>query len=96
MKKLAKVFLTVSVAAFAISLTGPGSELLWGFLKPLGAVLFVAFFITNLLAKEYALFDEEQEMRWAEARRNSCVPQSANHASPESVKTPVLTAAFAR
>jgi hypothetical protein len=63
MKTLAKVFITVSVISFATALTGPGSEFLWGLLKPLSALLFVAFFITNLLADEYAQYDEERQLR---------------------------------
>ena len=63
MKTLAKFFIAASVVSFAISLTGPGSEFLWGFLKPLSALLFVAFFITNLLAKENAQYDAEHEHR---------------------------------
>ncbi|HMJ65915.1 MAG TPA: hypothetical protein VK615_11245 [Candidatus Binatia bacterium] len=59
MKTLAKTSLVTSVVVFAVSLTGPGSEFLWGFLKPFGALLFVNFFIMNLLANEYALLDEE-------------------------------------
>jgi hypothetical protein len=63
LKTLAKIFLIASPALFALSLTGPGSEFLWGFLKPLSALLFVNFFIMNLLAKEYANFDEEHDLR---------------------------------
>ena len=96
MKKLAKIFLTVSVATFAISLTGPGSELLWGLLKSLGAVCFIGFFITQLLAKESARFDEEEASRLAEARRNSSTPQPSNRASRDSGKNAGLTAASAR
>ena len=63
MKTLAKTFLISSVVLFAVSLTGPGSEFLWGFLKPLSALLFVNFFIMNLLAKEYSKYDEEYDLR---------------------------------
>ena len=63
MKTLAKTLLISSVVLFAVSLTGPGSEFLWGFLKPLSALLFVNFFIMNLLAKEYSKYDEEYELR---------------------------------
>jgi hypothetical protein len=69
MKTLAKISLTASVILFAVSLTGPGSEFLWGFLKPLSALLFVNFFIMNLLAKEYAKYDEEHEFRLALAKQ---------------------------
>jgi hypothetical protein len=63
MKTLAKALLISSLVLFAVSLTGPGSDFLWGFLKPLAALLFVNFYIMNLLAKEYAKYDEESELR---------------------------------
>lgn len=63
LKTLAKVLLIASPICFAVSLTGPGSEFLWGFLKPLSALLFVNFFIMNLLAREYAVYDEEHQYR---------------------------------
>lgn len=58
MKRLATIFLTVSVIAFALSLTAPGSKLAWGVLTPLSAILIIAFFITNILANEYAMRNE--------------------------------------
>ena len=63
MKTLAKTLLIGSVVLFALSLTGPGSDFLWGFLKPLSALMFVNYFIMNLLAKEYSKYDEEYELR---------------------------------
>ena len=63
MKTLAKTLLIGSIVLFALSLTGPGSEFLWGFLKPLSALMFVNFFIMNLLAKEYSNYDEEHDLR---------------------------------
>jgi hypothetical protein len=74
MKTVAKGFITASVILFGISLTGPGSEFLWGFLKPLSALLFVAFFITNLLALEYAEYDQEYSYRMALAKENRFRP----------------------
>jgi len=69
MKILARFLIGASVISLAASLTDPGSEFLWGFLKPLSALLFGAFFITNLLAKEYAQYDEEHEYRMELARK---------------------------
>jgi hypothetical protein len=69
MKMIARFFIAASVISLAVSLTGPGSDFLWGFLKPLSALLFGAFFITNLLAKEYAQYDEEHERRMELARK---------------------------
>ena len=71
MKTLAKTLLISSGVLFAVSLTGPGSEFLWGFLKPLSALLFVNFFIMNLLAKEYSKYDEEYEFRMQSAGAKS-------------------------
>ncbi|HUR46223.1 MAG TPA: hypothetical protein VMZ27_10140 [Candidatus Saccharimonadales bacterium] len=60
MTKTTKILLTVSILSLAVGFTGPGSEILQGGLKPLGAVAFILFFISNLLAKEMARFDQEQ------------------------------------
>jgi len=69
MKTIARFFLAASVISLTVSLTGPGSDFLWGFLKPMSALLFGAFFITNLLAKEYAQYDEEHQRRMELARK---------------------------
>jgi len=74
MKTLARFFIVASVISFAVSLTGPGSEFLWGFLKPLSALLFGAFFISNLLAKEYDQYDDEHEYRMELARKQKGEP----------------------
>jgi hypothetical protein len=71
LKALGRICLAASIVLLAVSLTGPGGEFLWGFLKPLSALLFVNFFIMNLLAKEYATYDEEQELRLALAKENT-------------------------
>jgi hypothetical protein len=59
MTRQTKIILTVSVAAFLISLTG----VLWGFFLPVGAITFGLFLISNLLGREMALYDEEQRLR---------------------------------
>jgi len=59
MTTLPKTFLTASIVSFVIGLTGPGGDLAWGLLRPMSAVLFILFLVTNLLAKEVAKFDEE-------------------------------------
>ena len=69
MKTMARFFLAASVVSLALSFTGPGGEFLWGFLKPMSALLFGAFFITNLLANEYAQYDEEHQRRMELARK---------------------------
>jgi hypothetical protein len=50
-----------SAILLAVSLTSPGSEFMWGALKPLSATLFGAAFISYLLANEYAKYDEEHK-----------------------------------
>jgi hypothetical protein len=83
MKTLAKVFLAASVISLAASLTGPGGEFLWGFLKPLSALLFGAFFITHLLADEYARYDEEQELRRELAQKKERARTPNDEKEPE-------------
>ena len=58
-----KILLTASVALFLASLTETGSGLAWGFLKPLSAILFIVFFIGQLLHKEVVKYDEECRSR---------------------------------
>ena len=62
MKTLPKAFLIASIACFVLGLTGPGGDLVWGLLYPITAVLFILFFVTNLLAKEMAKLDEETNL----------------------------------
>jgi hypothetical protein len=59
MMTLPKTLLTASIVSFVIGLTGPGGDLAWGLLRPMSAVLFILFLVTNFLAKEAAKFDEE-------------------------------------
>jgi len=63
MTKTSKIFLTISIIAFALSFTDAGSNIGWGILRPLSAAAFIVFFITNLLAKEVALYDEEERAK---------------------------------
>lgn len=64
MKKLPKILLITSVLSFAAGLTGPGSEVWIGILKPLGALMFVAAFIVYVVSsldpEQYAA---DQELR---------------------------------
>jgi hypothetical protein len=59
MTTLSKAFLIASIASFVLGLTGPGGDIAWGLLYPMTAVLFILFFVTNLLATEVAKFNEE-------------------------------------
>ena len=58
-----KIILAVSVALFLASLTDTGSAIAWGFLKPLSAILFIVFFIGQLLHKEVVEYEEECRTR---------------------------------
>jgi hypothetical protein len=59
MTKQTKIILIASLIAFVISATGAA----WGLFLPLGAILFGLFLISNALAKEIALYDQEQRSR---------------------------------
>jgi hypothetical protein len=59
MTKLTKILLALSLISFAVSFTG----ILWGLFLPAGAIAFGLFMISHVLAKEAALFDEEQRLR---------------------------------
>lgn len=64
MKTLPKILLIASVLSFAASLTGPGSEVWFGILKPVGILLFVVSFIVHVVSsldpEQYAA---DQELR---------------------------------
>jgi hypothetical protein len=88
MKTLAKILIVSSVICFVVSLTGPGSEFLWGFLKPLSALLFVNFFIMNLLAREYSKYDQEYDLRMKLACAKSAAPPQASSTTETMVRRP--------
>ena len=70
MTKITKIFLTITIVCFGVSLTEAGSEILHGGLKPIAAVAFIAFFISNLLAKEMALYDQESSKPFEPAKQS--------------------------
>ena len=51
MKTLPKILLTLSALSFVASLTGPGSEVWFGVLKPIGALSFVVAFIVHVVSR---------------------------------------------
>jgi len=57
--KTPKIFFALAIACFAVALTDDGGAIYYGILRPLTAVLFALALITTFLAKEAALFDEE-------------------------------------
>lgn len=77
MTKTSKISLALCILALALSFTEAGGNLGWGILRPLGVAAFGVFFITNLLAKEVALYDEEEHAKLTrEPRRESTSRQS--------------------
>ena len=77
MTKITKIFLTITIVCFGVSLTEAGSEILHGGLKPIAAVAFIAFFISNLLAKEMALYDQESSKPLESAKQSRGREQTA-------------------
>lgn len=58
--KLPKIYLTVCIALFLVSLTSFGGSIGYGLLRPLAFVSFILFFLFQILGKESAKFDEDQ------------------------------------
>jgi len=81
MTKATKILLTISLVSLAVGFTGPGSEILQGGLKPIGAIAFILFFISNLLAKEMALFDQEKAGA-------SPIKKAEKESGPQQLKVP--------
>jgi len=63
-----KILLVAAAGLFLASLTDAGSAIAWGFLKPLSAILFIVFFIGQLLHKEVVKYDEECRSRMMSAK----------------------------
>lgn len=88
MTNTSKIFLAFSTTALAVSLTDAGSNFGWGILRPFSAVSFIMFFITNLIAREVALYDAEESAKRkpAESQPNPAHPNprpsSASRLSP--------------
>lgn len=71
MNRMPKILLALSVVTFLVALTDLGISIGYGLLKPMSVIFFMLFFIMNLLAKEMALYDEEQRRRLELARSQS-------------------------
>lgn len=84
-----KILLAVSAALFLVSLTDAGSAIAWGGLKPISFILFIVFFIGQLLHKEVVKYDEECRLN-AKAPA-PCAPESnrAVRADPRQ-RTPAM------
>ncbi len=88
-----KILLAVSAALFLASLTEAGSAILWGFLKPLSAILFIVFFIGQLLHKEVVKYDEECRVRLADLNApESRVPQRSTTSRPDQQQIQAISA----
>ena len=61
MSRTAKFLLALSLMLLVASFTKPGSDFAWGCLKPMGAIVFIAFYLVQLLGKEVAAYDQEQK-----------------------------------
>ena len=84
MSKWPKIFLVMSVVTFGFGLTSVGSSIAYGILKPVGAILFMLFYLTQLLDKEVAKCDEEMRRERTPPKGNSAssaAPRSASVAS---------------
>jgi hypothetical protein len=61
MKYLSKILLVISLTMFLASLTAAGSNIHYGMLKPVSAILFIVSFILHVTHKEVEKFETEQE-----------------------------------
>ena len=82
-----KILLTVSAALFLASLTEAGSAIVWGFLKPLSAILFIVFFIGQLLHKEVVKYDEECRLLLARAKAQATLPPASRPVASDPQKS---------
>ena len=80
MKHLARIFLLLSVGTFALSFTQAGGDFLYGGLKPIGAVSFIAFFITRLLGGEFEAYNKEEAAKFKPVKKQP--PKSKPHKAP--------------
>ena len=90
MTKFPKIGLVLSATALVASFTDAGSAIAWGFLKPLSAILFIVFFIAQLLGKEATKYDEEQclQMARAKVQPSSPVARSPRSSPPRESHNP--------
>lgn len=95
--KLPKILLLFAVLSFGASYTHPGGEFLGGALKPLSAILFIGFFMTELLKNELPKFDKDREMTLAplRSRLSSAEPTPGEDACQDGGSADRLDAAHA-
>ena len=93
MRTLPKACLIASIVLFVLSLTSAGADICYGLLKPLSALSFVAFFITNVLSRsEMDQFDADNELR-EEIMRKERVPNVVSLGETKGVKVHAGSAA---
>jgi hypothetical protein len=70
MKKLTKALLAIALVAFVAGIAEGSRPGGWGLGVPMGAVFLGLFFITRILGKESARFDEDERVRQDLAERD--------------------------
>lgn len=58
-----RIFLTAAVIAFAIGMSDLAENIFFYMGRPVGAILFIVFMISQFLQKEVALYDKEQDAK---------------------------------
>src|SRR5690242_5777341 len=86
MKTVTKILLAVSLTTLALGFT----DVLWGLGKPVGAICFGLFMIFKLLENETELFDQEEQLRLAQAAR--AARKDSPNPIPEGKNTPFAVA----
>ena len=95
MSKWPKIFLGISLTSLVFGFTSAGSAVAYGILKPVGAIFFMLFYLTQLLDKEVAKYDEEMRLKLTPPKGNSAspaAPRSANAGSGQVRETAALAA----
>lgn len=99
MSKWPKIFLAISIVTFGFGLTSVGSAFAYGILKPVGAVFFMVFYLTQLLEQEAARYDEEHRSPRALTKSDSvsaAAPRSGGGGSGEAHGGSMLAAGQSR
>jgi len=81
MTTISKVLLAASITTLVISFTPAGSDVWYGILRPAGALAFIAFFISNVLAREMALWDQEHRSGHSQDQSQSASRKTVRHSS---------------
>jgi hypothetical protein len=81
MRLLAKVMLLLSLLSVGLSFTKAGGDFLGGGLKPLGAILFIVFFILELMQNEVKQYDQERRENLRRAAKYGALTSAATKRS---------------